>query len=64
MRSNYKVRGYLAAKKDKGIIVVCISSPEAPAKRYLIADLNEALSVLTGRQAFTKLREKMKGPQR
>jgi hypothetical protein len=53
------VRGYLAAKKDKGIVVICISHPESPSKRYLIADLNETLEVLTGRVAFTKLRERV-----
>jgi len=51
------VRGYLAAKREKGIVVVCVSWPESPVKRYLIADLNEALEVLTGRKAFTKLKE-------
>lgn len=54
------VRGYLAARKDKGILVVCVSWPESPVKRYLIADLNEALDVLTGKQAFTKLKEKVR----
>lgn len=62
--SGYRIRGYLAAKKDKGIVVVCFSSPEVPTKRYLIADLNEALSVLTGRQAFTRLKERVNGPRR
>ena len=51
------VRGYLAAKKNKGIVVVCVSWPESPTKRYLIADLNECLDTLLGKQAYVKLRE-------
>ncbi|MDI6905254.1 MAG: hypothetical protein QMD13_07195 [Candidatus Bathyarchaeia archaeon] len=54
------VRGYLAAKREKGIVVVCVSWPESPVKRYLIADLNDALEVLTGRKAFTRLKEIVK----
>ena len=56
----YRSRGYLSAKKDKGIVVVCVSSADCPTKRYLIADLNEALAVLTGRQAWTHLKEKVR----
>jgi hypothetical protein len=55
------LRGYLAARKDKGILVIWVSWPESPTKRYLIAGLNEALDVPTGKQAFTRLKEKVKG---
>lgn len=59
VKAKFCVRGYLAARRDKGIVVVCVSWPESPTKRYLVADLNETLHVLIGKQAFTKLREKV-----
>jgi len=57
MKAKEVVRGYLAARKDKGIVVVCVSWPESPTKRYLIADLGECLDVLTGKMAYAKLKE-------
>jgi len=55
-RAETRVCGYLASKKDKGIIVVMIAGVDG-SKRYVIGDLNEALEVLTGKIAFCRLKE-------
>lgn len=60
-KSAYRVRGYLSAKKDTGVVVVCVGQDGTGDKRYLIADLNEALAALTGRMAYARLKEKVDG---
>lgn len=59
MSKQQRVVGYLAASKDKGTVTVMVESPPG-TKNYYTADLNEALNVLTGRQAYARLYERRK----
>jgi len=52
----WRSRGYLAANRDKNLIIIMIADSEC--KRYLIANLSEALEVFSGRRAFCKLLER------
>ena len=52
----WKPAGYLSANKDKKIVVIMVKTSEL--KNYYIADLEEALEVLTGRRSWTKILKK------
>ena len=55
-RMKWKPAGYLSANKDKKIVVIMVKTSEL--KNYYIADLEEALEVLTGRRSWTKILKK------
>jgi len=52
----WKSRGYVAANKHKNLVVIMIADGES--KRYFIADLGDALEVLSGNRAYCKLLER------
>jgi len=59
IRRVWRGTGYIAKSKTGNTVVIMIGRPDG-TKEYYIADLNEALEVLTGKRAYTRVLKRAK----
>ena len=53
----WKGCGYISLSKNKTSVVIMIGNAEGE-KHYYVADIQETLNALTGKQAFAKIYER------
>jgi len=56
-RGKWRVSGYIALSRNRGLAVVCIYDPEG-GKTYHVAPIGDVLDCLTGRRGYVKLKKR------